>query len=246
MHCVRKSSTRAGGIGHRVELWAEDRVIELGIPEVVVVVAEQWGRWGAIHIRDRSEARAQLGLKQGRIVCFIGNLVPEKGPDILIEALAHTDPSILASLKVIFVGNGHSQEELSRRAGELGIGEVVQFAGRRPPSEIPIWMAAMDLLCLPSRREGCPNVVLEALASGRPVVASSVGGVPDLISERNGIQVVPNDPARLGRAISEALQRDWSPGDLRSSVASLTWSDMGKKVHQVLCSAVQLHRMSSS
>ena len=220
----------------------KERVVELGVPERRVVVQNNSVDGTRFDIRDQAASRRQLGLERRHVVCFIGNLVQEKGPDVLIEALPHIDPSILASLKVVFVGDGHLKDALRSRARQLDMGNIVEFAGRRPPNEIPAWMSAADLLCLPSRREGCPNVVLEALASGRPVVASSVGGVPDLITDRNGIRVPPDDPAQLGRAIGQALQRSWVPAELRSSVASLTWSDMGRAVHQALDSAVRLHQ----
>ena len=222
----------------------KERVVELGVPERRVIVQNNSVDGTRFAIRDQAADRRQLGLGDRYVVCFIGNLVPEKGPDVLIEALAHIDPSLLASLKVVFVGDGHLKETLRSRARQLDKANIVEFAGRRPPNEIPAWMSAANLLCLPSRREGCPNVVLESLASGRPVVASSVGGVPDLISDRNGVRVPPDDPVELGRAIGHTLQRSWLPADLRSSVASLTWSDMGRAVHQALDSAIRLHQNS--
>jgi glycosyltransferase involved in cell wall biosynthesis len=103
-------------------------------------------------------------------------------------------------------------------------------------------MAAANLLCLPSRREGCPNVVLEALASGRPVVGSAVGGVPELLSDRNGIMFPRDDPDALAAAIMSALQRRWDPADLRASVPSLTWQDMGRALNNELTRAVLSHR----
>lgn len=220
----------------------KDGVVELGVPAGRVIVQNNSVDGTRFDIRDRTASRRELGLDTRHLVCFIGNLVQEKGPDVLVEALAHLDKSIRPSLKVIFVGDGDLKDSLRCRAQQLDLANVVEFAGRRPPIEIPAWMSAADVLCLPSRREGCPNVVLEALASGRPVVASSVGGVLDLITDRNGIRVPPDDPVQLGRAIGRALQRTWPPEDLRKSVASLTWSDMGRAVHHVLDSAVRLHR----
>ena len=115
----------------------------------------------------------------------------------MLEAVTRLDHDFRSSLDVIFVGDGKLGIELRSRVQQLGLNDTIQFAGRRPPDEVPSWMAAADLLCLPSRREGCPNVVLEALACGRPVVASNVGGVPELLSEQNGIVVPPDNPDRL-------------------------------------------------
>jgi len=93
-------------------------------------------------------------------------------------------------------------------------------------------MSAADVLCLPSLREGCPNVVLEAFASGRPVVASAVGGVPELVSDANGITVPPQNPAALARALTDAVWKTWNPAEIRSSVAGLTWEAFSDVFHR--------------
>ena len=215
------------------------RVIELGIPDNRVVVQANGVDGIRFQIRDRRQAREALDLPvDRRIVCFVGNLVPVKGPDVLVEAIARMDQQCLSSLHVVFVGDGELNNRLRTRCDQLGLSGHVRFAGLRAPDEIPLWMAAADVLCLPSRREGCPNVVLEALASGRPVVASNVGGVPDLLTEKNGVLVLPDDPTRLAAALQVALQRTWDPSDLRSSVPSLSWNDFGRTFHQVLLAAL--------
>jgi glycosyltransferase involved in cell wall biosynthesis len=85
-------------------------------------------------------------------------------------------------------------------------------------------MGAADLLCLPSHNEGTPNVIVEALASGVPVVGSRVGGVPELLrDEENGLLVPAGDAGALARAIAVALARSWDPERVRRTVAHLTW-----------------------
>jgi glycosyltransferase involved in cell wall biosynthesis len=81
-------------------------------------------------------------------------------------------------------------------------------------------------------------VVLEALASGRPVVASAVGGVPELLSRHNGVVVPPEDPGALAEGLREALARYWEPAALRASVESLSWDHFGRALHDLLASAV--------
>jgi glycosyltransferase involved in cell wall biosynthesis len=101
-------------------------------------------------------------------------------------------------------------------------------------------MRAADVFCLPSIREGCPNVILEALASGRPVVASRVGGIPELAGPENSILVPPSDPEALADALGRALAREWDPEALRGSVAHHTWEDSAGALYQAACEAVAL------
>jgi glycosyltransferase involved in cell wall biosynthesis len=84
-------------------------------------------------------------------------------------------------------------------------------------------MAAADVFCLPSVREGCPNVMLEALASGRPVVATRVGGIPELARDDNALLVPPSDPGALAEALAASWSRAWDPENLRAGVAQYSW-----------------------
>jgi glycosyltransferase involved in cell wall biosynthesis len=214
------------------------RVLELGVPPDRAIVQHNGVDGERFQIRDSRAARRTLGIPvDDRVICFVGNLVPEKGPDVLIDAVARLCASGISDLRVLFVGEGQ-KDELRLKAGALGIGERVNFLGRLSSAEVAVCMSAADVQCLPSRREGCPNVVLEALASGRPVIGSAVGGVPELLSDRNGIMVPPDDPDALAAAITNALQRRWDPDDLRASVPSLTWLDMGRALHNELTRAV--------
>src|SRR5205823_8936237 len=119
-----------------------------------------------------------------------------------------------------------------------GIGDQVRFCGRKPHAEIPDWMAASDLFCLPSLREGCPNVVLEALSCGRPVVASHVGGVPELLDEATGAMPPPGDADALAGALERTLNRPWSEAALRESVAGRSWDAVGRGYYAALEEAV--------
>lgn len=217
-----------------------ERVVELGVPREHVVVKHNGVDGKVFAIRDRAEARAALGLSPDRpLILYVGHIVKEKGSDVIIEAMAKLrgyDPKSRAEL--IMVGDGNLSESLRAKVQQMGIGSHVRFMGAKLPTEIPQWMNACDVLCLPSRREGCPNVVLEALASGRPVVASRVGGVPELIDGTNGMLVPSEDPAALARALQESLERTWVPSALRATVKSLSWEDVALGYRDLLIEVV--------
>lgn len=175
---------------------------------------------------DQGQAREGMGLPAGRfVVLFVGMLVPVKGLEVLLHALAQLgDPQVCC----VLVGSGPLEQGLRELAVELGVGQQVVFAGSRPTGEIPQWMQAADLLVLPSFSEGRPNVVLEAQACGLPVVATRVGGTPELICDgANGVLVDSGDSRQLARAIAglkqdAARRRRLAEEGLRST-AAFTW-----------------------
>lgn len=149
---------------------------------------------------DRLAFRQTLGLPADRFcVCAIGRLSPEKGHRYLLQAV----PNLLSripELTILLLGEGRERMELERQANELGIKEHVFFAGFK--TDVRPWIQASDLLVNPSLTEGTPNVVLEAMALGTPVIATNVGGVPDLVEHlQSGLLVPPGDSNLLVAAI---------------------------------------------
>lgn len=156
---------------------------------------------------SQGDARRELGLQgQRAIALFVGLLVPVKGVDVLLEAVARG----AGEYQVLIVGDGDSGSELAARAQHLGLGpERVAFVGSKGHDEIPRWLVAADLLVLPSRSEGRPNVVLEAQACGRPVVATRVGGTPELVRhEVDGLLVDADDADGLAAALDRLVVDD--------------------------------------
>lgn len=128
---------------------------------------------------DRGLARTRLGIARNeRLLIFVGNLVQVKGPDLLVAALAKC--ATTAPWTVAWIGDGPMREAIQRGACDAGIAARMQFVGRLPPDVLVEWYRAADLLALPSRSEGIPNVLLEAAACGTPFVAFDVGGVREV------------------------------------------------------------------
>ena len=172
-----------------------------------------------------------------RLVLFVGHLVPVKGLDVLLRAwaLLSSKRPDAARARLVLVGEGAERDALMRLAEREGVAAQVTFLGPRPQPVVADWLAAADLLCLPSHAEGSPNVVVEALASGTPVVASRVGGIPDLVQDGvNGLLVPAGDAAALAAALAAVLAGDWDAQRISASIAHLTWSAIGRRNRDVL------------
>lgn len=179
------------------------------------------------HPRDQRAMRDKLGLPgESRIVLYVGRFVAAKGIRELLDAfepLAQQDPR----LRLVMIGDGVMREQLHRRVAGSSCRQQVLLPGPMQPAAIAEWMGAADLLCLPSYSEGYPNVVVEALASGRPVVASKVGGIPELINADNGCLITPHDVTGLQRGLLQVLQRRWNHAAM-ASTWSRSWSDVAR------------------
>ena len=160
------------------------------------------------HPADRSAARTCLGLADdAEVVTYVGRLVAEKGLRELLDAY-RTLSTARPRLRLVLVGEGPMREEIAARlAGDPSL--QVTLAGAQPPAEVARWMAASDLVTLPSYSEGHPNVLVEALACGRPVVATPVGGIPEVVDAESGILVPARDAAALANGLAQALDRRW-------------------------------------
>jgi glycosyltransferase involved in cell wall biosynthesis len=176
---------------------------------------------------ERGEARRRLGFADGRKhVLYVGQLVEVKSLPVLIRSLGRLRERFPERVAVHLVGEGPLEGELRRLALAEGVSDIVSFEGQKRHAEVAEWMAAADLLCLPSKREGCPNVILEALATGIPVVASRVGAIPELVDDRSGITVPAGDPSALAEALADALRRNWDPLAIRSRLDGLSWKSI--------------------
>lgn len=212
-----------------------DEVVALGVPRERVAIVMNGVDAALFHPRDREAARTELGLPAGPLALYVGNLKPEKGVIDLAQAwteVRRTRPDAT----LVVVGGGPLRAELERLLAPHGTS--VRLVGPQPLATIPTWMAAADVLVLPSHVEGTPNVVLEALASGRRVVATAVGGVPDLLtSDVLGALVPPGAPASLAAGIVGSLATPYAPAAVAALGARGGWDASAGALHDVLVGA---------
>ncbi|HEY4176076.1 MAG TPA: glycosyltransferase family 4 protein [Kofleriaceae bacterium] len=214
-----------------------DETHALGVPRERSAIVMNGVDSELFHPRDRAEARTQLALPPGPLAVYVGNLKTDKGVLDLAAAWERVHAEMPHATLAI-VGNGPAREELERAVAPFG--PSVRVAGAVPLAQVPTWMAASDVLTLPSHAEGTPNVVLEALASGRRVVATRVGGIPDLIADPDlGELVSPKDPAALARALTEALRTPYNPATVAERGARGGWDASAAALHEVLVGAAR-------
>jgi glycosyltransferase involved in cell wall biosynthesis len=184
----------------------------------------------------RAEARRRLGLRADiRLIVSVGRLIRTKGFDRVLRVLPDVRRmfpdvvfSIIGGNPVGEKGNG---SELGRMVRELGLMDNVIFGGEQPRDVVVLWLSAADVFVLASDMEGCPNVVWEALACGRPVIATKVGEVGRMVPPFGGILFDdPEDATSLRDSLVRGLQMEWNSGAIRAHAAAHSWSDVAERV----------------
>lgn len=183
----------------------------------------------------RSTARHRLGIGADELVVgWVGRLSREKGADVMLDALAESDPSWRLSV----IGEGPELDRLRRQASELGITERVVWHGA--VAEAGSLLPAFDAFVLSSRTEGTPITLLEAMNSRVPIVATHVGGVPDVVTSANAILVSPEAPRAIAKALEEVRREPLSAvhrselarARLLQSFSFVAWLDAVEAVYQ--------------
>lgn len=210
-----------------------------GVPKERLRVVYNGVNRERFHPMDRTEARRKLQLPlEGELVVYVGTLVEHKGVLDLLEA-ASVLREKRPGARVAFVGEGELAGEL-RQAAERTPGGQLLVVGRVSHDEVATWIAASDLLTLPSWNEGLPNVVREAHAVGRPVVATRVGGIPETVADPVLGRLVPaKSPLVLAQALIDELAA--GPKDPEAIVAAglvSSWSESAEALLSVLEEAV--------
>jgi teichuronic acid biosynthesis glycosyltransferase TuaC len=189
------------------------------------------------HVRDRLEARQKLRIPPAaEAVVYIGRMDVKKGLRELIEAAAALHPQ-RPNLHVYLLGEGPDRPLIESAIQGHNAAGYIHALPACGFDDVAVWMTAADLVTLPSHMEGCPNVVLEALACGRPVVATNVGGIPEIMSDECGRLVPPRDPGELARALASVLDRTWDAAAV-SAHRSRSWDTVAAELLAIFESLV--------
>ncbi|MBE5316835.1 MAG: glycosyltransferase [Xanthomonadales bacterium] len=189
---------------------------------------------------DGAEARRALDLPAAdRVLLYVGNLKRSKGVLDLVEALRQLPADEWQHC--IVIGEGEDRAAMEALARQYGLSERLRWLGRQPHAQIGQWLAACDLLLLPSHAEGVPNVVLEAMASGRPVVVSDLPGIREVTPEFAGLRAPPQQPAAFAAAIAAALGRGWDSARIRRHAETFCWQTNVDRLEALLQGAVSEH-----
>ena len=188
---------------------------------------------------ERAAARQALGLQHDKqIILFVGNFYPIKNPLLLIEAHSQVcDDNTLSRTKLIMLGDGPLAGNARALGDQLHFGANVVLAGRKSAAEVARYMQAADVLCLPSVNEGVPNVVLEAFACGLPVVASRVGGIPEVHPGETCGRLVEPRLATVAAALRAVLREPLATAPIAEHGAQFTWERTAAEYHALLLAA---------
>ena len=187
---------------------------------------------------DGPDARATLGLAGRRVVLSVGRFVPIKNMSLLIDAIAQMRQAD-ATTHLLLVGEGPEQRALQQQAVRLGVSGAVTFTGYIPQDQMAPYYRAADVFALASEFDNSPNVVLEAMACGLPVVATDVGGVAEYVIDDRGGSLVPRADAgamarALGRWLSDAgLSRQASAFNRQRVLDRFSWRASAERLLEV-------------
>ncbi|MFH0777897.1 MAG: glycosyltransferase [Candidatus Eisenbacteria bacterium] len=207
-----------------------ERIHSAGVPMERIDVVSSGVDTSQVRQMAKEEARAKVGLPlEARVVLYVANLLPVKDPLTMIRAFAVLRKSRDTAFLVV-LGAGELEAAVREESGKLGLSDSVLFAGRRPREEIPYWIGAADVVSLSSIEEGCPVIVQEAFAAGRPFVGTRVGGVPEIVPDHVGILVEPREPEALAAALDSALSKSWDVRKLRAHGLTFSRDVVGSRV----------------
>jgi glycosyltransferase involved in cell wall biosynthesis len=234
------------------------RMISLGMPASSLHVLRNGVDMDVFRPVEREKARTRIGMGgAGPLVLGVGNLVHEKGFDLLVRAVAAWPQA-----RLLLLGEGPEHERLRALGQALAPGRV-ELRPSVPQADLPVVYSAADVLGLPSHREGWPNVLLEAMACGTPVVAANVGGVPEMVrGAAAGMSVQDRSVDGWSTALRHVATAGATPDDVRAYAGQFQWDEVvqrqcalyeavaqgrsGPAVHDVAGSGTQVRAFATS
>ena len=214
---IRWAARNAAGV-ITVSRALNDALVGLGVPPEHIRVLRNGVDMDFFKPLEREAARGRLGMTR-KTLLSVGNLLEFKGHGVVISAL-----SLLPQCELIVIGDGPDRGNFETLARQCGVAERVRFVGSIDQAELRDYYAAADALVLASSREGWPNVLLEAIACGTPVIASNVGGVSEILTAAaGGMMLDERSPAALAHAVRALLAKSPDRSATRRHAEQFGW-----------------------
>jgi teichuronic acid biosynthesis glycosyltransferase TuaC len=199
----------------------KEKLASLGVPRGHIVVLRNGVDFDLFRPLDRNICRNYLNIG-GTTLLSVGKLIECKGHHIAIEAITR-----LPDTNLIIIGDGQLEHPLKKLAMSLGVSSRVRFTGALHHETLPYYYNAADAVVLASKREGLPNVLLESVACGTPVVATSVGGIPEIFdTPEAGVLIKERTSDSLTAAIKELLENRPDPANTCEYAKRFSWDNM--------------------
>jgi glycosyltransferase involved in cell wall biosynthesis len=203
-------------------------MIALGMPAERIMVHYTGCDQQRFAPQPGDDLRARLGIS-GPMLITVGALIARKRQHLVIEALAD-----LPGATLVLAGAGEEEQAYRALAARLGLSDRVILAGALPHDELPRWLAAADVMVLPSKSEGLANAWVEALACGTPIVICDAGGAGELLTDPVAGRIAQPDPASLARAIAQMLAMAPAAEQVRTTVRNFTWQRNADELQRYL------------
>lgn len=201
-------------------------MVTLGMPADAIMVHYTGCDQERFAPQDGAALREELGIT-GPMLISVGALIERKRQHLAIEALP-----MLPDATLVLAGAGEQEPHYRALARQLGVADRVIMAGSLPHDELPRWLAAADIMVLPSKSEGLANAWVESLACGTPIVICDAGGALELLTDPVAGAIADPEPQAIARAIREVLARNADPASVRATVGSFTWHRNGDELQR--------------
>jgi len=215
------------------------RMAEIGVRQGHTTVLYNGVDPARFHPVDKAAARAEQGFGiDDEVILFIGNILVTKGCGELMTAFCQI-AARRPKAQLVFVGDGPMKKPLLAQAQACGLHERVHFPGRVAHAKLAPWFSSATVFCLPSYAEGVPNVVLEAMACGTPVVATDVGGIGEILPEFAGMLVPSHNAQALEAALDKALNTRWDRDRTVAYTLAFDWTQNVNTLKEILQGAMK-------
>jgi teichuronic acid biosynthesis glycosyltransferase TuaC len=227
-------ASRVAGASIGVSQALVDRMQELGLASARQIALRNGVDLTRFHVEaDVPALRQRLGVDGSPLLVSVGNLVPLKGHDLVIEAVARLRSQGLDA-RLCIIGAGPLRDELQVHIERLGLAREVKLLGALPQDQLAAWYGAADMLVLASEREGWPNVLLESMACGTPVVATSIWGTPEVVAtEAAGVLMGERSATGLVTALRRLMARWPTARAVRAYAEGFSWYDTSQRQLQL-------------